>query len=96
MKVGDWVLVVTPSKSTLDMDIGCIDGPIIAITSKAIQVEWEVEASNKEIVFYRTWIPKSIISLLEADKTKRENKIIDSYTITLPEWVRLNVTTRFE
>ena len=96
MKIDDWLLVVSTTKNSNDQIIGGIDGTIVNLTDKAILVEWKVETSDKEETYYRTWIPKSLIFVIETHKMKKGNEIINSYAITLPEWVKLTVTSKIE
>lgn len=96
MKIGDWILVPHLVKFINNEDLGCIDGKIISLSEKAIQVEWEVIYQDNSTAIKRVWIPKSVISILSTEKNKIENHHTDHYTIMLPDWIKLTVTSRIE
>jgi len=95
MQIDDCILILSNSISEFGEELGNIEGIIINLTSKAVQVEWSSENGLDDSEnYYRTWLPKSIIRIVKVSPFEYDNKQVNYYAIMLPSTFRLTVTSR--
>lgn len=95
MQIDDCILILSNSATEFGEELGNIEGIIINLTSKAVQVEWFSENGLDDSEnYYRTWLPKSIIRIVKVSPFEYDNKQVNYYAIMLPSTFRLTVTSR--